>query len=231
MGRSLSRPARHHRETLVANPFDQFDSTPAEQQRITVAGPKPVDPYKARDQAIQEQANARGESSEARASRAEQRAIEAANKPSAAQAKVASADRSQRADIGIVAQQVNRVQQLYRNDLKGVGLGSVGEYLPTPKMQRFEAQSRALAVLLKPLIRGPGEGPFTDKDQAILDRLVPTRFTSDIDNEQRIESLKQFITSKMKKHGGNARRVPIQEGKKQGGGWKPPAGVTIEPME
>jgi hypothetical protein len=147
-----------------------------------------------------------------RKARAERIAAErAANQPNPEDAKIRAGNKGQRADLKMIAQQLNRVQQLYNKDLKGVGIGSVAEYLPTPKMQRFEAQAKALAVLLKPLIRNPGEGTWTDADQKLLDRLVPTRFTSDTDNVERIETAKRFLMGKFAKHGGGARRVPVQE--------------------
>ena len=118
----------------------------------------------------------------------------------------------QLADFRIIAQQVNRVQELFNKDLRGKSPGkSVGQLLPTPKMQRFEAQAAALAVLLKPMIRSPGEGTWTDKDQALLDRLVPTRFTSDTDNIERITSAKRFLQGKVSKHGGRVRSVRPEE--------------------
>lgn len=134
-------------------------------------------------------------------------------------------------DLKAIAQQLNRVQELYRQDLQGVGIGSLGEYLPTPKMERFQSQAKALAVMLKPMIRAPGEGPFTDKDQEILDRLVPDRNKPDADNEERIETAKRFLLGKFEKYGGSARRVPADDPKKKRRGWQPPAGVTIEPLE
>lgn len=144
-----------------------------------------------------------------------------ASRPAPEEAARQKENQGQLADLNMIAQQLNRVQELYNNDLKGSGVGSVAEYLPTPKMQRFEAQSRALAVLLKPLIRSPGEGPWTDKDQALLERLVPTRFTSDLDNEERIVAAKRFIAEKAKKHGGRTRSEPI-------GGPSLPDGWSIE---
>jgi hypothetical protein len=141
-----------------------------------------------------------------------------ASQPSPEEIKRRGDNRSQVQDLRMVAEQLNRVQQLYAKDLRGTGVGSVAEYLPTPKMQRFEAQAKALAVLMKPMIRTPGEGPWTDKDQALLDRLVPTRFTSDKDNEERLLAAKRFIMSKVSKHGGEARLVPT-ESKRLPEGW------------
>lgn len=138
-------------------------------------------------------------------------------------------DRDQLADYRVIAQQLNRVQELFNKDLRGKSVGkSVGQLLPTPKMQRFEAQSGALAVLLKPLIRGPGEGPWTDKDQALLDRLTPSRLTSDVDNMERIEAVKRFLSGKAKKHGGRVRSVRPEPEQPQPEQMGLPDGWSIE---
>lgn len=133
-----------------------------------------------------------------------------AARPDAEEAKRLEENRKQISDLSAVAKQLNRVQELYSQDLKGVGIGSLGEYLPTPKMERFHSQAKALAVMMKPLIRGPGEGTWTDKDQELLDRLVPSRFKPDLDNEERIETAKRFLMEKFEKYGGGARRVPVK---------------------
>lgn len=162
-----------------------------------------------------------------RKARAERIAAErAANQPSPEEIKRRTDNRSQVEDLRMVAEQLNRVQQLYAKDLRGTGIGSVAEYLPTPKMQRFEAQAKALAVLMKPMIRTPGEGPWTDRDQALLDRLVPSRFTSDADNEERLQAAKRFIMSKVRKHGGEARLVPAEPSRRA-----LPEGWSIEEEE
>lgn len=154
-----------------------------------------------------------------------------AARPDPEAAKREAENRGQVHDLKAVAQQLNRVQELYRQDLQGVSLGSLGEYLPTPKMERFQSQAKALAVMMKPLIRGPGEGTWTDKDQALLDRLVPDRNKPDEDNEERIETAKRFLMGKFEKYGAPARRVPADDPKQKRRGWRPPAGVTIEPLE
>lgn len=136
-----------------------------------------------------------------------------ASRPAPEEAARQKENQGQLADLNMIAQQFNRVQELYNNDLKGVGVGSIGEYVGgavgSPKMGRFDSQAKALAVLLKPLIRTPGEGTWTDRDQALLDRLVPSSWASDIDNEERLQSLRRFIAEKAKKHGGRARAEPI----------------------
>lgn len=173
--------------------------------------PAPRHPDDARKSRLEADTAAATQADVIRKARAERiRAEREANQPSPEEIKRRADNRSQVQDLRMVAEQLNHVQQLYAKDLRGTGVGSVAEYLPTPKMQRFEAQAKALAVLLKPLIRAPGEGPWTDKDQALLDRLVPTRFTSDKDNEDRLQSTKRFIMSKVRKHGGEARLVPAE---------------------
>lgn len=129
--------------------------------------------------------------------------------PSKPDAKQRVADERQISDLRSVANQLNRVQELYSNDFKGAGLGSVGEYLPTSRRQRFDSQNRALATLMKPLIRGPSEGTWTDADQALLDRLVPSSWAPDLDNEERIATAKRFIEEKVAKFGGSTHRERV----------------------
>lgn len=132
--------------------------------------------------------------------------------------KEAAGNRAALADLGLLSKQLNRVQELYRSDLAGSGLSSIGEYLPSPKNQRFDSQARNLAALLKPLIRGPGEGTWTDADQKMLDRLVPSSWASDTDNQERFESLKRLIGERATKYGGSFDRVPVEGGSPIGEG-------------
>lgn len=135
-----------------------------------------------------------------------------ARRPSGEGLKRQQADSDALADLRSVAKQMNRVQELYNQDLKGSGIGSIGEYLPTPRNRRFDSQAGALATLLKPLIRGPGEGTWTDADQRLLDRLVPSSWAPDIDNEERFETIKRLVGERAAKHGGTAGREPVGGG-------------------
>lgn len=92
-------------------------------------------------------------------------------------------------------QQLNVVEGLYNKNFKGVGPGSLLEYLPTPARRQFDAAVTGLRPLLKPLIRNPGEGTFTDADQALLDKQVPGGSLQDAENEQRIANLRRMIES------------------------------------
>jgi hypothetical protein len=118
-------------------------------------------------------------------------------------------DTRQISDLKTVANQLNRVQELYNSDFRGAGIGSVGEYLRTGRNQRFDSQTAALATMMKPLIRGPGEGTWTDADQKRLDRLVPNSWAHDADNEERISTAMRFIEERVAKHGGSSHRERV----------------------
>jgi hypothetical protein len=127
----------------------------------------------------------------------------APSKPSAAAEKQGITNRNTLADLVSVERQLGRVESLYDKGFKGVGPGSLLEYLPTPAGKQFDAATSALSPLLKPLIRGPGEGQWSDKDQEMLDTLIPDRRAMDGDIEERIKAIRGLITDKKAKHGGS----------------------------
>ncbi len=189
--------------------------------RVIGTIPGTPDPYKGEELAGKRRDDERADRKESREMaiqpfqerKARAEAIEAERKLVTGNAQVGNLD--------IVAKRLNRVQELYNQDLKGGGLSkSVGQLFSTEKMQRFENAARSLSVILKPLIKLPGEGTWTDKDQDTLDRLVPSRFTSDIDNEERINFAKDFIAAKAGQAGATARRVPIEKPRRRAGGFE-----------
>lgn len=123
-----------------------------------------------------------------------------AAKPSAAEIKQGIINRGQLSDLMATEKQVGRVKQLYDQDFKGVGPGSLLEYLPTPQRKRFDSANTMLSTMMKPLIRAPGEGPWTDADQARLDSLVLGGGRQDADNEERLRSIDTLLQQRKAKH-------------------------------
>ncbi len=92
-----------------------------------------------------------------------------------------------------VERQLREIRKLYDKNFKGVGPGSLMEYLPTQQRKQFDAASNGMRPLLKPLVRDPGEGAFTDADQALLDSLIPDGGRMDSENEQRFKNIEGMI--------------------------------------
>jgi hypothetical protein len=92
-----------------------------------------------------------------------------------------------------VERQMRDLRAKYEKNFKGVGPGSLIEYLPTQARKSFDAASNGMRALLKPLVRGPGEGAFTDADQALLDSMIPNGGAYDSDNEQRFRNIEGLV--------------------------------------
>lgn len=76
----------------------------------------------------------------------------------------------------------------------------------------YQSTAGQLAVLLKPLIRGPGEGTWTDKDQELLERLVPKLDNYEGTNKKVIENIRSMIASKRKGLGIGEAQAPASGG-------------------
>jgi hypothetical protein len=58
---------------------------------------------------------------------------------------------------------------------------------------RFDAAVSFLRPAVKSVIRGPGEGTFTDSDQALLDSLLPDRSMSESEIQERLNNLEILL--------------------------------------
>lgn len=114
-------------------------------------------------------------------------------KPTAAQDKARLGWQNKVTRAQSAARQLGRIEELYNKNFKGVGPGSLLEYLPTQQRRQFDAAANSMRPLLKPLVRDPGEGAFTDSDQALLDSLIPDGARQDSDNEERIKGIRALI--------------------------------------
>jgi hypothetical protein len=71
-----------------------------------------------------------------------------------------------------------------------------GGATPTEVRDRIEAKNDRIAMVMKPFVRQPGEGPWTDRDQAFLIKLLSgvSRSYGDIDEyERRLVDVKDYI--------------------------------------
>lgn len=134
-------------------------------------------------------------------------------KPTAAESKAAMVAREKALGADAVERQLQTIEGLYNKNFKGVGPGSLLEYLPTQSRKQFDEAANGMRPLLKPLIRSPGEGTFTDADQALLDQQIPQGGAQDSANEQRIANIRNMIA--------NARRTSAAMGGGNTGGSLP----------
>lgn len=125
-------------------------------------------------------------------------------KPSVQVVKKQLNDQAQLSDLNAVESQLGRVDELYKKNFKGVGPGSLLEYLPTPQRKQFDGSSEMLSMMMKPLIRAPGEGAWTDADQNRLDKMSPSGGNQDADNEERMRAIRNLIEFRRQKHGAPA---------------------------
>lgn len=172
-----------------------------------------VDPYKASE-------NLRQERSEARAERKEQR--ESANLDLERRKLIAQVKKAETATVSEgalkvrenadtkltsaarLANQLAEMREIYSRSFSGEGVGSVKEWLPTDEGQRFQAIAEAMRASLKPLIRGQGEGTFTEGDQKLLDSLIPQPGSFDARNMARFDQIEGLVRDQIELHGPQA---------------------------
>lgn len=100
--------------------------------------------------------------------------------------------------------QLDEMREIYERSFKGRGpIQSAGEYLPSDDAEAMRAIARNMRADLKPLIRGPGEGTFTEGDQALLDQLIPDPRSFDSYNEQLFDELQSRIDGTLEQFGGD----------------------------
>jgi hypothetical protein len=147
-----------------------------------------------------------------------------ADKPrpgNAAAEKVARADRVQAEQLTNIEGLIDKLEG--SNDVSGwsATLMPFGEDLNT-----YNTTTAQLAAQLKPLIRGPGEGTWTDKDQEMLERLVPKADNYEGANVEVISNLRNMLNSRRRAMGIEApaaaapASAPIAAGQDLGNGIK-----------
>ena len=81
----------------------------------------------------------------------------------------------------------------------------------TTDQQIAEGSVAATAPILKQLFRTAGEGTFTDKDQELLMKMVPTRTDTEEARQAKIENIDRIIRAKL----GGSRPAPSAEDRPQ----------------
>lgn len=123
--------------------------------------------------------------------------------------------------LDLVEAQLNRVDQLYGKHLKGVGLQSFSEYLPTPANRAFEKAANGILPLVRQALSTSAKDGDSDKELAVWQNLIPSHRAMDAENEENIATLRRLIkqnreaTAKML---GEQPAAPAA--KAEQGGWK-----------
>jgi len=83
--------------------------------------------------------------------------------------------------------------------LGGTVTGPAAGWLPavTTNQQIAEGAIAAMAPVLKQMFRGSGEGTFTDKDQELLLKMVPTRKDTSEARESKIRNIDAIVRAKL----------------------------------
>lgn len=106
------------------------------------------------------------------------------------------------AQVRTQAAQLDNIERLVAtlekaNDVSGMSAAFSPSWTPWGAgKESYQRLTTQLAAQLKPLIRGPGEGTWTDKDQELLERLVPQVGNHESTNMVVINELKALIKSK-----------------------------------
>ena len=98
--------------------------------------------------------------------------------------------------IGRVQPHLDRVQQLYDNNLKGSGpLQSLREYLPSQRNAQFDAAVAPLRQMVRQANHKPGEGAMSDFESKLALQGIPDRWSFDGKNEESLRNLQVFLDS------------------------------------
>ena len=96
--------------------------------------------------------------------------------------------------IGRVQPHLDRVQQLYNDNLKGVGpLQSLREYIPGQRNSQFDAAVAPLRQMIRQANHKPGEGAMSDFESKLALQGVPDRWSFDAKNEESLRNLQVFL--------------------------------------
>lgn len=109
------------------------------------------------------------------------------------------------------------------SDLAGTATGPLAGRMPamTERQQIAEGAQARMAPILKGLFRTAGEGTFTDKDQALLMAMVPTRTDLPGAVKAKMAGIDAIIEAKLQQGGGQPASAPPVEGARQApdGNW------------
>lgn len=196
---------------IKANPAafeagQQFDTSGGTMNPGAPQAPRPLMPYRdPAEAARQAAADARANTQLVLSMRADQRAQAEAERK-AAEAKAAVSAKSNVLDQWTAARQ--GLESGLANTETGPIMGRIPAF--TTEQQIAEGAVSATAPILKQIFRIAGEGTFTDKDQELLLRMVPTRTDTPEARAAKIENIDRIIRAK----------VGVQQPQSpSGGGW------------
>lgn len=145
-----------------------------------------------------------------------------------------SGDSVRLANLRSVIDQINRIETLYNESQKGVGLGSIAEYFPTQENRRFDTAGAALADMGTAAFKVPGMGSQSDADAArFVQANQPSRWDSDSQVEEKLSALRRRVERNMEALGqpapawGGATVLPRAAGVQQSAPMKSD-GVTAQ---
>lgn len=117
-------------------------------------------------------------------------------------AEARSAAKSKVAAARGLREQLERVEQLYKN---GIGSGrSATEYLPTPQNKQFDAAVQGMMPLARQAFRVPGSGADTEREAIYLEKILPNRMAFDEANDERLSNLRRMLDDVEREYGSMA---------------------------
>lgn len=99
-----------------------------------------------------------------------------------------------------------------QNAMKGTETGPIAGRLPaiTTAQQTAEGAVSAMAPVLKQIFRIAGEGTFTDKDQELLMKMVPTRTDTPEARTAKIANIDKIVRSKLGIDSAQSQQSPVR---------------------
>jgi len=127
------------------------------------------------------------------------------------QSEVASEDRSNEKALGVYEVATKGLTDALSGATTGPGM----EYLPalTSNQQVAKGAVAAMAPVLKQLFRGAGEGTFTDKDQALLLDMIPTRNDHAETRAAKLANIDAIVRAKLGTSGPQKPLQPVSVGR------------------
>ena len=137
-------------------------------------------------------------------------------KPTAAMQAAQSPQR--KAALDALSRQIQMVRGLYNKNFKGVGPGSLLEYLPTQSTKEFNSAAAGLSDQAQNAFRTPGIGSQSDRElAAFIAANQPSSSDFDSANEQKIKNIEGRLIPQRRALGLPDQAPPLNGGSD---GWK-----------
>jgi len=105
-------------------------------------------------------------------------------------------------NIMSVIDQINHIEALFNKHQKGVGLGSIAEYLPTQGNKAFDTAGAALGDMGTAAFKVPGLGSQSDQDAArFVAANQPSRWDTDSEVLEKLGALKRRVNNTLEAMG------------------------------